>query len=289
MSRPANSLRLYTRILRYLIPYWPYLAGVLGLNLFYVLFNAISIWMVAPFLTTLFGSAGGMSPTSLTGFPTPDSLFDLNDQLKSIYLRWVSRDDPRDALQVICILIFLTFLLKNIFQFFEAYLVSFVEQRVIKDLRDTAYEKLLYKPLRFFAIFGTGNLISRVTNDINALNVAVNRSFTKVIRDPLMIIIFAGLLVSIDWKLTVFASVVIPLSGFAIHRIGLSLKRRTRQEQERIAEVTARLQDTFTGVKVVQAFSQENEETARFREVTRRHFVAAGHLTEPGGLLVLLR
>ncbi len=274
MSRPANSLRLYTRILRYLIPYWPYLAGVLGLNLFYVLFNAISIWMVAPFLTTLFGSAGGMSPTSLTGFPTPDSLFDLNDQLKSIYLRWVSRDDPRDALQVICILIFLTFLLKNIFQFFEAYLVSFVEQRVIKDLRDTAYEKLLYKPLRFFAIFGTGNLISRVTNDINALNVAVNRSFTKVIRDPLMIIIFAGLLVSIDWKLTVFASVVIPLSGFAIHRIGLSLKRRTRQEQERIAEVTARLQDTFTGVKVVQAFSQENEETARFREVTRRHFVA---------------
>ena len=274
MSRPANSLRLYTRILRYLIPYWPYLAGVLGLNLFYVLFNAISIWMVAPFLTTLFGSAGGMSPTSLTGSPTPDSLFDLNDQLKSIYLRWVSRDDPRDALQVICILIFLTFLLKNIFQFFEAYLVSFVEQRVIKDLRDTAYEKLLYKPLRFFAIFGTGNLISRVTNDINALNVAVNRSFTKVIRDPLMIIIFAGLLVSIDWKLTVFASVVIPLSGFAIHRIGLSLKRRTRQEQERIAEVTARLQDTFTGVKVVQAFSQENEETARFREVTRRHFVA---------------
>jgi len=269
--RTGRGTRVYTRILSYILPYWGHLAGVLVLNLLFVFFNALSIWMIAPFLTTLFGKA---AQDGARGFTPPDNLFDLNAQLKALFFRWVERPNPADALQVICILIFATFLLKNIFQFGEAYLVSYVEQRVIKDLRDELYAKLLQKPLGFFASFGTGNLISRVTNDVSALNVAVNRSFTKVIRDPLLILVFGSILVSIDWQLTVFASVVIPLSGFAIHRIGRSLKRRAREEQERIAEVTTRLQDTLTGVKVVQAFTQEDAEARRFRHTTGRHFTA---------------
>lgn len=284
-SRVSQGLRIYSRILSYIVPYIGHLIGVVILNFFFVGMNALSIWMIAPFLSTLFGTVnrtggagagdGGSDAGGVLGaMPDATGFWDFNDRLKGVYMRWVARPDPVDALQIICLLIFTTFLLKNVFQFTEAYLVSYVEQRVVKDLRDDVYARILHKPLAFFQQFGTGNLISRITNDINALNVAVNRSFTKVIRDPLLIATFAWLLLSIDWRLTLFAMLVIPVSGLVIYRIGQSLKRRSRVEQERIADVTTRLQDTLTGVRVVKAFSQEGREADRFREITHRHFQA---------------
>jgi subfamily B ATP-binding cassette protein MsbA len=283
LSRWAESAKLYLRILAYLVPYARHLVLVVLLNFLYIAFNALSIWMIPPFLTTLFGqqgagvpmgAAGGAAPAADPGGLATGGLFNLNGWLKSYYLRWIARPEPLEALEVICVVIFVTFLLKNFFQFAEAYLVSYVEQGVIKKLRDDLYERILQKPLRFFDTFDTGNLISRITNDINALNVAVNRSFTKVIRDPLLILTFLLILFSIDWRLTLLAILVIPASGLVIHWIGLSLKRKSYRVQERIAEVTSSLQETLTGIRVVQAFSQEPREAERFRERTRRHFRA---------------
>jgi len=276
-QRWTEGLRLYVRILRYLLPYTRHLVFVVFLNFLFIAFNAVSIWMIAPFLTTLFGGQGsgaGGAAGGSAALADPGSLFNLNARLKQIYLQFVARPDPIEALQVICVVIFATFFLKNLFQFGEAYLVSYVEQRVIKELRDELYARILVKPLRFFDHFNTGNLISRITNDINALNVAVNRSFTKVIRDPILIVTFLLILFSIDWRLTLLAIVVVPASGIVIHTIGQSLKRKSRRVQERIAEVTSGLQETLTGIRVVQAFCQEGREAARFREATQRHFRA---------------
>ena len=289
----GQSLRIYRRILSYILPYTGHLVGVLILNFFFVVTNTLAIWMVAPFLTTLFRNIGGAENAGGTegagagnpatgadsgglesGVPGDFSIFQLNDLLKEQYARFVERPDPVDSLQIICLLVFVTFFLKNVFQFGEAYLVSFVEQKVIKDLRDELFHSVVGKPLRFFSRFETGNLISRITNDISALNVAVNRSFTKVIRDPLLIVTFVAVLVSINWKLTLFALLVIPATGFVIQRTGQSLKRRSRREQERIADVTARLQDKLPGIRVIQAFGQEETEAESFRAVTERHFRA---------------
>ena len=269
-----ESLRVYARILAYMVPYIGQLVLVLVFNLFFVVFNALSIWMIAPFITTLFGTVSGTPQAEPTTVDPSAGLLGLNTYLKQFYVRWVVRPDPLEGLQVICLVIFGTFLLKNIFQFCEAYLVSYVEQKVIKDLRDEIFAKTLRKPLRFFDRYNTGNLISRVTNDINALNVAVNESFTKIIRDPLLIVIFLSILLSINWRLSLLASVVIPTSGLVIRRIGQSLKRRSSREQERIADVTTRLQDTLSGIRVIKAFAQEEPESERFRDRTEQHFRA---------------
>ena len=274
-AQPAQrGARTYLRILSYLLPYKGRFALVLLCNAFFVVFNTISIWMVAPFLTTLFTPE--RTETVAEAAPAmPDVGFlNLNAWLKQHYARWIAQPDPADALQIICAVIFATFLLKNLFQFTEAYLISYVEQRVIKDLRDQLFRSLIAKPLRFFDRFVTGNLISRITNDINELNVAVNRSFTKVIRDPIVILTFLLILVSISWRLTLFAGLVFPVSALAIHTIGRSLKRKSLRAQARIADVTSRLQETLSGVRVVQAFSQEEFEAERFSHTTWRHFHA---------------
>ena len=292
-ARDKNDLGIYLRILGYLRPYAPRLVLVFLLNGLFILFNTLSIWMVPAFLSALFRQGQAGPPPA-----RPHGVFELNDWLKYHYMELVGRPTPLEALQLVCILIFTTFLLKNLFQFAEAYVVSFVEQRVIKDLRDEVFTKILKKPLSFYAQYDTGNLISRLTNDINDLNVAVNRSFTKLIRDPILIVFWLILLISINAKLTLFALTVVPVSGFVIRQIGKSLRRRSTRVQEQLAAITSDLQDKLSGIKVVQAFAQEGAEAARFQEYTRRHFVAAlkkvrthrlsSPLSETLGILIMI-
>ena len=111
--------------------------------------------------------------------------------------------------------------------------VTRVEQGFIKDLRDQTYEHILWQPLSFFSKYQTGNLMSRITNDINVLNESLKNNFTKIIRDPFMIVIFVTLLISISWQLSLVASIVFPLTGILITKIGQSLKRKSRRATRR--------------------------------------------------------
>lgn len=272
-----NSLKLLFRILSYLKPYVGLILVIVVLNFGYIILNTISIWMVAPFISTLFDSSQAEVVDAGNAGEAGDSevsMWDLNDWLKAKTENLIPRDDRIKSLRILCIVIFLAFLLKNTFAFFEAFWMSFVEQKVIKDLRDQVYGRTLFLPLGFFQSHDTGNLMSRITNDINALNVTINRGFTKIIRDPIVIAIFLALLISISWRLTLLALLVIPISGILIQKIGQSLKRKSRRVQERIADITSVIQETISGIRVVKAFSMEDYEGRRFRDRTARHFKA---------------
>ncbi len=272
--KPAKTDKeLYLRVLSYLKPYIPQILLVVFFNVLFIVFNTLSVWMDAPFINTLFQEQPVLERQAETSSESA-GIWNLNQWLKEKTSRLIYRDDRVETLKILCVLIFLSFFLKNASWFGEVYWVSFLEERVTKDIRNQVYEHLIHQPLRFFERFQTGNLISRIVNDINTLNVAVNRSFTKVIRDPFLILIFLFLLISISWQLTLVAFVVVPLSGILIHRIGQSLKRKSRRVQERIAAITTVLQETITGIKVVKAFSMERYENRKFREKTEEHYRA---------------
>ena len=118
--------------------------------------------------------------------------------------------------------------------------------------------------MSFFHKHKTGDLISNITNDINAVNLAFNRSFTKIIRDPVLILIYLAILTSISWKLTLIAALVLPITSGFIRKIGNSLKRKSLRVQERIADITTVLQETISGIKVVKAFAMEKYENKKF-------------------------
>jgi subfamily B ATP-binding cassette protein MsbA len=151
--------------------------------------------------------------------------------------------------------------------------VSYVEQKVIKDFRDNVYAHIVWQPLSFFHKYQTGNLISRITNDINSLNYAVNNSFTRIIRDPVVIIIFLVILIDISWQLTLISAVIFPVSGIFIQKVGQSLKRKSKRVQEKIADLTAILQETISGIKIVKAFTMERFESDKFQNKTNEHFL----------------
>jgi subfamily B ATP-binding cassette protein MsbA len=272
-----SNLRSYIRILSYLRPYTRHIVLIFLFNFFFVIFETLSIWMVAPFISTLFKADQPAIEQTIEPNKAPvkdRSIFNLNQWLKERTEKYFRRTDRVDTLKLLCIFIFLAFFFKNGFAFGEAWLVSFIEQKVIKDLRDQVYHHTLFQPLHFFSQYQIGNLISRITNDVNSLNVAVNRSFTKVIRDPIVIIIFLIILLNISWQLTMLALIVFPVTGILITKVGQSLKRKSKRVQERIADITTILEETISGIKIVKAFSMEKYESDKFRNKTNDHFKA---------------
>jgi subfamily B ATP-binding cassette protein MsbA len=231
--------------------------------------------MVAPLVTTIFDTQNHVIEQPIEQSQTDQSetsIWNLNQWMKDRIDKFFRRDSKVETLKILCLFLFFSFVLKNTFAFLESWWVTYVEQGFIKDLRDRVYEHILWQPLGFFSKYQTGNLISRITNDINVLNDSLKHNFTKIIRDPFMIIIFATLLISISWQLSLVASIVFPITGILITKIGQSLKRKSRRAQERIADVTTVLQETISGVKVVKAFSMEKYETKKFQNRTYEHF-----------------
>ena len=233
--------------------------------------------MVAPLVNTIFTSEQKVTDQASKQSNVPakeTSIFNLNQWLKDRTEKFFRRSDRMQTLKLLCIFIFLSFLLKNSFAFSETWLVTYLEQIVIKDLRDQVYHHTLFQPLSFFSQYQIGNLISRITNDINSLNVAVNRSFTKFIRDPIVILIFLLIMFNISWQLTLLALFIFPVTATMLSKMGQSLKRKSRRVQERIADITSVLEETFSGIKIVKAFSMEKYESDKFRKKTTDHFRA---------------
>ena len=275
-KNPDSSLRQYFRILSYLKPYARKIVVIMIFNFLFVIFNALSIWMVAPFVSTLFDSQETQVEQEIESEPQEEVNFlDLNEWLKSKIDHLFKRTDKIETLKLLCFLIFFTFLLKNMFAFLEAWFVTFIEQKAVKDMRDETYGHIVRQPLSFFSRYDTGNLMSRITNDITTLSVTLNQNFTKIVREPLVVIIFLTILISISWQLTLIALLVFPVTGFMITRIGRIIKRRSKKVQEKIADITTVLQETFTGIKVVKAFSMEKYEDNKFKEKTDTHFKAS--------------
>ncbi len=273
-----EDLALYLRIISYLRPYIPHIVLVLIFNFLFVIFNTLSVWMVAPVISALFKEQPQQEQVLeeeplQTETPSP-APFNLNAWLKHQVGRFLEQGDRVETLKLLCLFIVFTFLLKNFFAYLEFYWVSYVEQKVVKNLREEVYRHVLQQSLSFFDRHDTGGIISRITNDINQVNVAVNRSFTKIIRDPVLIILFVVLLFSISWQLSLVALIVFPLSTVVIQRIGKSLRRKSRRVQERISDITGLLQETISGIKVVKAFAMEDYEDEKFKHYSERHFRA---------------
>ena len=139
-------------------------------------------------------------------------------------------------------------------------------------MRDSAYKHLHKLPMSFFKKERVGNLISRITNDVNVVQASISVAFLNMIREPLSIIVFLMIALSISWKLTLLALVILPFSMFAITWIGLKLRKQSYYVQEKMADITSILQETISGVKIVKAFGMEKYENKKFMDETKNFF-----------------
>jgi subfamily B ATP-binding cassette protein MsbA len=268
-------MKTYLRVLKYIKPYKAHLIASMIFTIFYSLLNGLSVYLTIPLLETLFNQHGVNAKTVITkklNTGATNWLNGLEEKISTTFNSFVFEGDINQILLRICFLVLFAFLAKNIFGYLQSYFLAFVEQGMIKDLRNEAYFHLHKLPMSFFKNEKTGNLISRITNDVQVVQNSISAIFLNLIREPLSILVFLFIAVSISWQLTLFSLLVLPVSIGIISWIGLLLRKQSAILQEKLSEITTILHETITGVKIVKAFGMESYENKKFSEQTKKFF-----------------
>jgi subfamily B ATP-binding cassette protein MsbA len=256
---------LYTRILSFLRPHSTTLvAAVVATALFAVMDASVYVLLI-PFIETLFVSGGAA--------PTPGGDGGMDRLLEATVYRWVDvTGDPLSAIGRISVLILMAFAVKNVFHFTRVYLLARAEQGLNRDLRNTVYDHLVGLDLGFFARVRTGQIVSRLTTEIEQLRTVVTAELSKLLSAVFEFAVATVAMSLISWKLTLAAFVVIPAAMAIWGPLVKVLRRRDRTVLHLGGEVNAHVTETLTGIRLVKTSGAEERERTRFRALTGDYF-----------------
>jgi subfamily B ATP-binding cassette protein MsbA len=164
------------------------------------------------------------------------------------------------------------YLVLGISMYFQEYLMNYVGKKIIQKLRDRLYNRITDLPISFFHHEKTGVLISRVTNDVNIINNMVSSLITGSLRDFFTIIGLTIVIFYRDWRMAIFALIVLPIAFFPIVALGRRVRKITSGTQKAMGYLTTVLHETFAGNKIVKAFGMEDYEKKRFAKQTQKLF-----------------
>lgn len=277
-----NRRKVYFRIIGYLKAYWRHLSGVLITSIFFTVFSGLSIYLTIPLLETLFQTElrneQSLPPTAElsqrleTQAKSGGFLSGLKRELSENLYSFINTPSKRESLFRICALIVITFFLKGFFGYLQSYLMAYIEQGFIRDLRNETYSHLNKLSLKYFTNERIGNLISRITNDITMINTGISASFVTLTKDPLLVLVFLILALAISWQLTLLSLVVMPFSLAIISWLGVKLYKQSYILQDKMADLTSFLQEKIYGTKIVKAFNMESKENENFFTLTNHFF-----------------
>ncbi len=174
----------------------------------------------------------------------------------------------------VLLLVFLAIVVKNVFTFVSRYAVAQLGMSTIRDLRNRIFDALLLQSPRFFHETPSGVLISRVVNDVRMIHEALAERFGDLLQDTLTVILLLVYVFSLNFRLAAATLLLAPVLLAPVVHFSRRLRKRSRQSQERMGDLTAILDETIKGIRVVQAFGMEAFEARKFRQATHRHYWA---------------
>ncbi|HVU97539.1 MAG TPA: ABC transporter ATP-binding protein [Puia sp.] len=283
-------MKKFSVILHYLSRYKGKIVVYLVFNVLSIVFGLISLGMLSPFLTFLFKGEGG---TGQSVTLTTNAVGGLKDLLNQV----IQHNDKSTTLLVICFLILISTILKNLFYYWSSYISSPIRSATITFLRNDVYEKILSLPIGYFTEQRKGDLISRMTNDIYEIESSVVSTLEGMIKDPLTIIGYLAYMVYLSPWLSLFLLILLPVTGFLIGRISRTLKRQSKDASIRLGESLSVLDETLGGIRVIKGFGAESLLRKKFTQINDSLFHIrnrmnarrdlASPLTETLGIFIL--
>ena len=280
-------MNILALIKRFLSPYKWLVALNILFNLLSTILSLFSFATIIPVLQLLFGlTVIESEPIALS---QAQGLQDIMEILKTnLYCFLQSQIEIRGGSFVLLILggslVGLTGL-----KCFTAWLANYfmvpIRTGVLRDLRENLYKKVVSLPIGFFTEERKGDVMSRMTNDVNEVEASIMSTLDMLFKDPIMILVYLITLFCISWQLTIFVLILLPLAGVLIGRIGRSLKRASTLGQEQNAEILTQIDETLGGLRVVKAFNAESKLIQRFQllinatrhtfnRINRRYYLA---------------
>jgi subfamily B ATP-binding cassette protein MsbA len=258
--------QLYARMFTYVKPYTGLLGAGFLATLAFAALDAFSFVMLIPFLRTLFQNAA---------LDYGQAGREIGWLLENTVGRFIQPGMPVDVLLLRLNLFILgVFLLKNIAEFFQQYLVVRLEQSVVRDMRNSVYRHLIDLDLRFFHRTRAGQIITRLTSDMDQVRLLLTKNFFKLLTSVVQVVFTIVLLVIMSWRLTLIALIALPALFGVWGRILKRLKRGDRTVLNLGGEVASHLQETVGGIRQVKAAAGEAFEVRRFSALTQSYFKA---------------
>ncbi len=251
-------MSLLLRILGTLRPHTGALALTALAMLGFAVLDALSLALLIPFLGTLFQTPGAGAFDRVVEL-TVGRFVDLNS-------------DPATAIFGIIVFILLVMAVKNVFDFARMYMLARVEQGVTRDLRNEVYDHVLQLDLAFFGQTPMGQILSRLTHDVEQMRTLVAREVTRGFGSLLEITATTSLMLLISWKMTLAAFVVVPLTMGVWGPLIRRLRKGDRRVLDLAADVTSHLQETLSGIRLVKTAAAESHERERFHGLTDQYF-----------------
>lgn len=232
------------KIVSIIAPYKWKLFFIVLVNLVALLFSIATMMLIEPLVKLFF--QGNLSELSVIG-----------TELMRMVGCFVDLQNPRQSLAGIVIFVMALFLLKNFFLVLTQWLMAPVRSDVIRTLRNRMYHKVLLLPLAFFSGQKKGDVISRAVNDTQEIEMTVLSAFQQLITSVLTVLIYVVALFTINYKLSLFVLVLLPVAGFVISRISRSLRRKSKESKERLGVLFSHVEETLAGLRVIKGFNAQ--------------------------------
>ncbi len=251
------------KILKYVLPYWGYALLNVLFNILSVLFSLVSLGMVVPILSILFGTM--KMPDKM-----PEATFSF-DSFKFYVGSIIKEEGQLQALIYICILIVILFFFKNLFRYLGMYFIAPIRNNVVRDIRNDIYHKILILPLSYYTEQRKGDIMARMSNDVQEVEWSIMTSLEMLFREPIAIISSLVTLIYISPQLTLFVIILLPLTGLIIARIGKRLKKKSGFVQAKFGNLISTVEETISGLRIIKAFNAIDATNKRFRDFNQSY------------------
>ncbi|MBA2613440.1 MAG: ABC transporter ATP-binding protein [Bacteroidetes bacterium] len=263
-------------VLKYAKNYKGYLTANVSFNVLFALFNAVSLTLAMPFLKLLFEETNPLEAglILLKGAPHFALNADYIKDVSNYYITGliVTQGGKMKALIIICVIIFVMTFFKNLFRYLAMFFIAPIRNGVVRDLRNKMYKKAMELPLSYYSEEKKGDLMSRMTSDVQEIEWSIMQTLEMIFREPLTVILLFSLMLLISAKLTLYIILLLPIAALFIVILGKSLKNSSRKSKETLGTLISIIEETLGSLKVIKAFSAMGPMQKKFEGINQTYF-----------------
>ena len=235
------------------------------MNIFYnilgALFGTFSFAMLIPALDILFQTKELVTEKVEWAF-TADSI---TNNVNYFISSFIIEHGQQDSLLLIGLILVIATLFKVGFTYLADFVLIALRNGVVYDIRSLIYKKIIGLPLGYFSEERKGDIMARITSDVQEVENSVANSLGMMIKNPILIIVYLGVMIYMSWSLTLFVFVMLPITGLIIGRIGRSLKRVSTKGQNKLGEILSIIEEDLSGLRIIKSFNAEEKAIGRFQ------------------------
>ena len=252
---------------RFVPPYKKYLTLTVVFNILSAILNIFSFAAIIPILQIIFKTEKAVAATHLMEWDW-NNLKEVASNNMNYYINWLTGDiGPATTLLVLGLFLATMTFLKTAAYFFSSATVIPIRTGIVRDIRNQLYQKITSLPLGFFSEERKGDIIARMSGDVQEIESSIMSSLDMLFKNPVLIIVYFATLLVISWQLTLFTILFVPIMGWIMGKVGRKLKRKSKEAQSLWSDTMSQVEETLGGLRIIKAFCAEEKMNKRFDKI----------------------